>query len=208
MASQKANADGLRERLNVALKNPTGKLIDAAKAQANFDCWIYALGQKETGGNAGKCQTALLKNLNTVETAVAERVSEKTLMQPTWFRALFATDSAELDSVSRSTVDNVLRRLAQLANAKVYVMGNTDQVGTAKYNLGLSEKRAQTVKAALISSGVQNAWITPVIYGEHNPARISRNPNNALNRRVDVLIEPIKVKPEVIKAESGKFLRQ
>ncbi len=208
MATHKKIADGLRERLNVALKNPTGKLIDAAEAQVNFDCWIYALGNKVAGENASKCRAALLKNLNNVETAVAERVSEKTLMQPTWFRALFATDSAELDAASRTTIDNVLRRLAQLANAKVYVMGNTDQVGTAKYNLALSEKRAQTVKAELLASGVQKAWITPVVFGKHNPAKISSNPNNALNRRVDVLIEPIKIKPEVIKSESGKFLRQ
>ncbi len=207
-ASQKTGADSMRERLNVALKKPTGKLVDATKAQVNFDCWIYALGNKETGENAGKCRAALLTHLNNVETAVAERVSEKTLMQPTWFRTFFSTDSAKLDKASRITIDNVLSRLAQLANAKVYVMGNTDQVGTAKYNLALSETRAQTVKAALLASGVPKAWITPVVFGKHNPESISSNPQNALNRRVDVVIEPIKVKPEVVKSEAGKFLRQ
>jgi outer membrane protein OmpA-like peptidoglycan-associated protein len=208
IAADKKIVDALRHRVNVALENPTGKILDAAKAQVNFDCWIYALGNKVAGKNAGKCHAALLSNLNNVETAVAERVSEKTLMQPSWFRALFATDSAKLHAASRNTIDNVLHRLAQLENAKVYVMGNTDQVGTAKYNLTLSEKRAQTVTAELLASGVPKAWITPVVFGKHNPAKISKNPNNALNRRVDVLIEPIKIKPEVIKSESGKYLRQ
>ena len=206
--SNREIADGLLGRLNKALADPTGKFVDAARAQAGFDCWLYALGNKLPGDHASKCRAALVAHLNAVETAVAERVSEKTLMQPTWFRALFATDSARLDASARNTVENVLHRLAQLAEAKVYVMGNTDQVGTAKYNLSLSEKRADSVEAELLASGVRKQWITPVAFGKHNPVVISRNPNNALNRRVDVLIEPIKVKPEAIRSGAGQFMRQ
>jgi len=47
--------------------------------------------------------------------------------------------------------------------------------------------------------------MTPVVFGEHNPASLSANPHNALNRRVDILVEPIKIKPSVIKEEAKKI---
>ncbi len=48
--------------------------------------------------------------------------------------------------------------------------------------------------------------MTPVSYGEHNPLDLSANPHNALNRRVDILVEPIRVKRSVIEAEAKKIV--
>ncbi len=48
--------------------------------------------------------------------------------------------------------------------------------------------------------------MTPVAYGEHNPLDQFANPHNALNRRVDILVEPIRVKPNVIEEEAKKIV--
>ena len=44
--------------------------------------------------------------------------------------------------------------------------------------------------------------------GEHNPISISHNPNDALNRRVDIAVDPMEVKPEAIKEEASKKTKE
>ena len=87
-------------------------------------------------------------------------------------------------------------------------MGNADRVGPKAYNQTLSQNRAASVKAALISAGVPEGWIASEAFGEENPISISRNPHDALNRRVDVAVEPIAIKPEAIKLEAEKMKKQ
>ncbi len=200
-------ASGMRERVVTAIENPTGKEIDAAKAQINYDCWLRELASDVPNQIPVSCRDSMNAHLKVVETAVAEELTENVLKQPSWYRTLFDTDSAELDKFGLGVVDEILARISQLENARVYVMGNTDRAGSTRYNLKLSEKRAVSVKSTLVKAGVPRGWITPVVYGEHNPRSLSVNPHNALNRRVDVLVEPIKIKPDVVKKEAKK-LRQ
>ncbi len=173
-------------------------------AQVRFDCWLYALGHEEERENVVACRDAFHAYLEKVETAAANKQAEKSLMQPTWYMALFATDSAELDKHAGLVVDDVLMTLGKLENARVHVMGNADRVGPKEYNLILSAKRAKSVSSALVAAGVPKTWITLKIFGEHNPISISHNPHDALNRRVDIAVDPIAVKPGAIKEEASK----
>jgi outer membrane protein OmpA-like peptidoglycan-associated protein len=202
--AQRAEADAMRARLTAALKKTERARVHAAKAQVNFDCWLFAMGHAGEGENAVACRKALDTHLVKVETAIVEEVTEKTLMQPSWHTVLFATDKSDLDKYARQVVDGVLKRLDQVTDARVYVMGNTDMTGSSKYNLKLSEKRAESVTSALLAAGMPKQWFTPVVFGEHNPVSITRNPHNALNRRVDVVVEPKQIKPEAIKAGASR----
>ncbi len=197
-------AAAARERLSAALRSSGVAPVEAAMAQVRFDCWLYALGHEEERENVVACRDAFHAYLEKVETAAAEKQAEKSLMQPTWYMALFATDSAELDKHAGLAVDDVLMTLGKLENARVHVMGNADRVGPKVYNLTLSEKRAKSVSSALVSAGVPKTWITLEIFGEYNPISISHNPHDALNRRVDIAVDPIAVKPGAIKEEASK----
>ncbi len=203
--AQEIEASAVRKRVVAAVEDPTGKVIDAAKAQVSFDCWLREAAGGGSNENLSSCRDALNAHLRVVETAVAEKVTENILMQPTWYRTMFDTDSAALDKFGIRVIDEVQKRVGQLYSARVYVMGNTDRTGSTKYNLQLSEKRAATVKSTLVRRGVPQGWMTPVNYGEHNPLSLSSNPNNALNRRVDILVEPIRIKQEVIEEEAKKI---
>ncbi len=198
-------ASAIRERVVNAIEDPTGKEIDAAKAQVNYDCWLRELAGDGPNPILVSCRDAMNAHLKVVETAVAEELTKNVLKQPSWYRTLFDTDSAELDKFGLGVVDEILTRIRQLESGRVYVMGNTDRAGSTRYNLKLSEKRAESVKSTLVRAGVPTAWMTSVVYGEHNPASLSANPHNALNRRVDILVEPIKIKPDVIKEEAKKI---
>ncbi|BCL76924.1 peptidoglycan-associated lipoprotein [Jeongeupia sp. HS-3] len=58
-----------------------------------------------------------------------------------------------------------------LANkdAKLIIQGNTDDRGTAEYNLALGQKRAEATKKVLLSLGVPESQLESVSFGEEKP---------------------------------------
>lgn len=74
--------------------------------------------------------------------------------------------------------------MEQFPQSKVYVVGHTDSSGSAKYNLWISEKRAQTISKELQKQGVANDRITVKGMGETSATGV----NNPKDRRVDLVI--------------------
>jgi len=80
------------------------------------------------------------------------------------------------------------RFLAGNASIRVRLEGNTDERGSREYNIGLGERRAQTVKRALALQGVKESQIATVSYGEERPAAAgSDEPAYSKNRRVEIV---------------------
>lgn len=105
---------------------------------------------------------------------------------------LFDFNSAALKPGAASEIDRVAQVLNRYPETRITVEGHTDGVGSIQYNQQLSEKRAQSVKEALVSRGVNPARIDTVGYGEARP--IASNDTEAgrqLNRRVTILIVPV-----------------
>ena len=50
------------------------------------------------------------------------------------------------------------------------IQGNTDDRGTAEYNLALGQKRSEAVKKALIAQGVSESQLEAVSFGKEKPA--------------------------------------
>lgn len=67
---------------------------------------------------------------------------------------LFSFDEADLDDESLQRLNQLIADLKGANPQSVTVAGHTDTMGTAEYNLGLSERRAQTVASELIKGGV------------------------------------------------------
>lgn len=100
----------------------------------------------------------------------------------------FGLDSAELDATARSELDEFAKALkdSRLSTLSFVVEGYTDASGSARYNDGLSQRRAQSVTAFLTSSGVEAARIKAIGMGENNPR--APNPYDPVNRRVEMRI--------------------
>lgn len=110
---------------------------------------------------------------------------------------LFETGKAILMSGATRTLDKLAEFLEQYPNRKVLIEGFTDSTGSDTYNLGLSQKRADSVRDALTMKGVAAARITTKGYGEQYP--IASNATSAgkqQNRRVEVVILDEGVGPE------------
>jgi outer membrane protein OmpA-like peptidoglycan-associated protein len=105
----------------------------------------------------------------------------------------FQFDSAELTPEGRSRVDqiaSIVRRDA--TNRRIAVEGHASRESAAQeaYNQRLSERRAETVAAALARDGVNNGQITSRGLGTRSPiASNETETGRQQNRRVEVIIE-------------------
>ncbi|MEO7774974.1 MAG: peptidoglycan-associated lipoprotein Pal [Steroidobacteraceae bacterium] len=79
------------------------------------------------------------------------------------------------------------RYAANNPSTKIRLEGHSDERGSREYNIGLAERRAQTVKRALLLQGAQESQIATVSYGEERPA-VSDSTEDAYtkNRRVEI----------------------
>lgn len=79
--------------------------------------------------------------------------------------------------------------LQQNPDAYVVVAGYTDSVADEEYNLGLSERRAETVKRALTNAGIDGDRVVTLWFGEFNPVGDNATEEGrALNRRVRLAV--------------------
>jgi outer membrane protein OmpA-like peptidoglycan-associated protein len=98
----------------------------------------------------------------------------------------FATGKADITQESEATLEKALKTLNTYNEITVEISGYTDNVGNAKSNQKLSEKRANAVKDWLVSKGVDASRLTAVGYGQENPiAPNDTKENKQKNRRIE-----------------------
>ena len=102
---------------------------------------------------------------------------------------LFETGQAELREDARSSLVEVVDLLQSEPEKMIRIEGHTDAVGSAAANLDLSQRRAGSVLATLVSLGVDGARVTAVGMGEDFPiASNDTEDGRQRNRRVDVIL--------------------
>ncbi|HYG86529.1 MAG TPA: peptidoglycan-associated lipoprotein Pal [Azospirillum sp.] len=90
-------------------------------------------------------------------------------------RVFFGTDKFDLTPEARATLDHQAQWMQQYKQVTVTIEGHADERGTREYNLGLGEKRANTVKNYLVASGVNASRIKILSYGKERPAVVGAN---------------------------------
>lgn len=99
---------------------------------------------------------------------------------------LFDFDKAELKPGAYPILDEALVVYENNPDLKVEVQGYTDSTGTAEYNLGLSQRRAEAVESYLEAKGVDPEAVSAKGYGAANPVASNDTPaGRAQNRRVE-----------------------
>jgi OOP family OmpA-OmpF porin len=98
----------------------------------------------------------------------------------------FDTNSATIKPESYAELDSFVQFFNDVPSAKGELQGHTDNVGKDAYNLKLSQRRAESVKAYVLSKGVEAARITSTKgYGESQPVADNTTvEGRAANRRV------------------------
>ncbi|MRW86725.1 OmpA family protein [Pseudoduganella sp. FT26W] len=149
---------------------------DAARAQADA---AASSAREESAKNA-----ALQQQLADLQAKQTDRGIVITLND-----VLFNVDRAELSAEGMRTAQKLADVLLQEPQSVVLVEGFTDSTGTSSHNLDLSQRRAESVRNALIGLGVPSAKIATRGYGEAYPVASNGDAGSRqLNRRVEIVL--------------------
>ncbi|WP_086933194.1 OmpA family protein [Agarilytica rhodophyticola] len=100
----------------------------------------------------------------------------------------FEFDSADITKESYVVLDNLVEVLNETPEMTISIDGHTDELGSEKYNLDLSLRRAESVKNYLIKKGIKDSRLVVAGYGEGRPKTLSKDSKaRAQNRRVEVV---------------------
>ena len=85
-------------------------------------------------------------------------------------------------------IDAHAKLLMQHTDTKIKVEGNCDDRGSREYNLALGQRRADSVKRAMVLLGVGDKQIETVSFGAEKPAAMGQDEESwAKNRRSDIV---------------------
>jgi peptidoglycan-associated lipoprotein len=102
--------------------------------------------------------------------------------------AYFAFDKSVIKAEDKPMIEAHGQYLASHADRKVEVEGNADERGSSEYNIGLGNRRANSVKKMLIVSGAKAEQISTVSFGEEKPKATGHNEAAwSQNRRADIV---------------------
>ncbi|UTW00999.1 OmpA family protein [Marinomonas rhizomae] len=128
-------------------------------------------------------------------TGLIETNSDKVLEQleqkgkASIYGVLFDYDKAVIKPESKQSLDVIAQVLEKNKALSLYVVGHTDDKGSAEYNLDLSKRRADAVVKALIADyGISKTRLIAQGVGPYSPAATNKNElGRELNRRVELV---------------------
>jgi OOP family OmpA-OmpF porin len=169
----------------------------AASAQ-NVDNWVNGSGLSWKNGDgtlcwrdsnwtpataAANCDGWLAPKKAAAPAASAVTQSKITLQADT----LYDFDKSSLKPEGKATLNKIAADLNKIKLEVIIAVGNTDSVGSDAYNMALGQRRAQSVKAYLISKGVDGSRIYTESKGKSNPVASNATPEGrSKNRRTDI----------------------
>jgi outer membrane protein OmpA-like peptidoglycan-associated protein len=168
-----AEGQGERDRIQLAART---RDVDSAKMATSA-----ALGQRD---QAAEEAARLQAEVDQLKAKPTPRGLVLTLGD-----VLFDTGKAQLNSGAARKLDQLAQFLADHPERRLQIDGFTDSVGSESYNLDLSQRRADAVKSALVTRGIDSTRISSQGYGKNFPvADNADSGGRQLNRRVEVVI--------------------
>lgn len=199
VAPEDPTAQGMPAHLQAEAERAYARLTDAlngggktaapeqmARAQVAYDCMVREWCEPHAG--IADCQNRFANAMAAVEAALRPTA----MMAPPErdFLVFFDWDRANIRADAARILDQVVSAIGALGSTKVNLVGNTDTTGPADYNMGLSVRRADAVRAYLMRRGVSSSSVMAVGRGESD-LRVP-TPDNVReeeNRRVEISIE-------------------
>ncbi len=168
-----------RNRLGAALSADAGAALPdlTAKAQAAYDCWVEQREENWQLAHIEGCRADFQRAMIAIERSLGAPQSVH-----------FDHDSATLSDATRARLSELVARATALDVPLASVIGHADRSGPADYNLTLSLRRADVVRAALVEAGMAPDRIALSAAGEARPRhRTADGVKEATNRRVELI---------------------
>ena len=198
----------IRARLERALAAGKDQFPEqAARAQADYDCWILYGTVPSAAAASQACKTSLDSSLIRLETAArpappplpsapvpAPMPAPAPAPAPAAssdFTVYFDFDSWTLKAEQLKVLDDVIATARNGGQTNITIVGHTDTSGPADYNQKLSVRRANVVVEALVQMGARRNAIHASGVGETDLAvQTGDNVKEAKNRRTVITLQP------------------
>jgi outer membrane protein OmpA-like peptidoglycan-associated protein len=178
LEARTAEADQAKRSADQAKADADRAKADADAARMQADSQLNATRDAQAKADALAAQLADLQAKQTERGIVI-----------TFGDVLFNTDQAVLTEGGQRTVRKLADVLTQNPDRSVMVEGFTDSTGSSAHNLELSQRRAESVRSALMGMGVEGTRVATRGYGEAYPiAGNDTAGNRQLNRRVEIVL--------------------
>jgi len=196
-----------RRRLQVEAREREAAAAREQARQAELQAQQAEMARKEAEARAAQLEHARIENekqstaqaelgaeLKRLESELADMRAKQT--DRGWIltlknELLFDAGGATLKPGAQRALDNLAQFLTKYPERDIAIEGFTDSTGTRELNQQLSEKRAWSVKAALVARGIQSTRIDARGYGPSFPVASNGTPTGRqLNRRVEIVIDP------------------
>jgi outer membrane protein OmpA-like peptidoglycan-associated protein len=175
--------DEIRLQARTAEANQARMSAEQAKAQADA-ARMQAEAATSSARDEQAKNAALQQQLAELQAKQTDRGLVITLSD-----VLFNVDKAELSAEGMRTAQKMADVLLQEPQSAVLIEGFTDSTGTSSHNLELSQRRAESVRNALIGLGVKSDKIATRGYGEAFPVASNTDAGSRqLNRRVEIVL--------------------
>jgi outer membrane protein OmpA-like peptidoglycan-associated protein len=191
-SAEQSVADSGRQRDQIRLEARTAEADQAKRSaeQSKADADAARM-QAESQANATRDAQAKADALAAQLADLQAKQTERGIVI-TFGDVLFNTDQAVLTEGGQRTVRKLADVLTQNPDRSVMVEGFTDSTGSAAHNLELSQRRAESVRSALMGMGVEGTRVATRGYGEAYPiAGNDTAGNRQLNRRVEIVLSDV-----------------
>lgn len=195
-----AEMTAARQRLMTALDGGgrAKAAKDAARAQVMFDCWMEEQEEGHEADDIAWCKKGFEEALAAVEAAL-KPVAAAPAPQPApppapivdgLYLVFFDWDDDRPNTESGAVILKVLDDHKVDNPGQVRLTGHADRSGSDKYNMDLSRRRAENIKALLVEAGIPAGNIVVNFAGESKPLRPTEDGvREARNRRVEIEFE-------------------
>jgi len=162
-----------------------GKDTEATLIGAGIGTLVGGAAGHQIGAYMDRQEGELRSAIATTEAASITRTQD-VLVATFRSEVLFDFDSFTLKPGANAELGRVADVLIRYPQTSIRIEGHTDSRGSEQYNQILSEKRAVSVKTALVQRGVSARRVQTIGFGESQPVSSS----DAINRRVNIVIIP------------------
>lgn len=169
--------------------NKTTRPQLTARAQFFYDCWMEQQQEAWQEDDITSCREGFYHTVRTLAGAPEEPEPETPLIFSSSYILFFEWDKASLTKEAVQVIDTAVQDLkdSKETDYEVVLNGHADRSGTVEYNLKLSQKRAEAVKAAMVKRGIPDDRIRYFAFGESdNRLPTKDGVRERANRRVEI----------------------
>ncbi len=141
----------------------------AARAQVDYDCWLERTEGDWAHEFDGACHKDFVATLTALEAALSGTPAPAPAAAVHRYNVYFDFNRSILTPEGRQIVNTVAKAAKADAHIRIALVGKADLVGTDPYNMALSHRRANAVRAALKADGIDLSRVDETWVGFRQP---------------------------------------